>query len=79
MRFEWYSKAVYEQAPRPIRMRRPSGSGCARRVGRRWIKEQRQQWRDAIILYQKLADLCPDMKTSRRSVRKLRVEHLILF
>jgi hypothetical protein len=44
------------------------------------IKEQRQQWRDAIILYQKLAELCPDMKALlEERVRKLRVEHLILF
>ena len=44
------------------------------------IKEQRQQWRDAIILYQKLADLCPDKKPEiDEMVRKLRVEHLILF
>ena len=46
------------------------------------IKEQRQQWRDAILLYQKVADMCPepDMKTmAEERIRKLRVEHLILF
>jgi tetratricopeptide (TPR) repeat protein len=79
--FEWYSKAVYEQAVAPdpnVPIER--FWMCKAGLAAGGIKEQRQQWRDAIILYQKLADMCPDMKTLlEEKVRKLRVEHLILF
>jgi TolA-binding protein len=79
--FEWYSKAVYEQATAPDPNAPPERFWmCKAGLAAGGIKEQRQQWRDAIILYQRLADLCPDMKPSiEESVRKLRVEHLILF
>jgi TolA-binding protein len=44
------------------------------------IKEQQQQWRDAITLYQKLAETCPDLKPLADDViRKIRVQHAILF
>jgi TolA-binding protein len=79
--FEWYSKAVYEQAAAPDPNAPPERFWmCKAGLAAGGIKEQRQQWRDAIILYQKLAELCPDMKPLLdERARKLRVEHLILF
>ena len=79
--FEWYSKAVYEQAAAPVANAPPERFWmCKAGLAAGGVKEQRQQWREAIILYQKLADLCPDMKPLLdERVRKLRVEHLILF
>ena len=39
-----------------------------------------EQWRDAITLYQKLIDLCPEMKpVAEDRIRKIRVAHGILF
>jgi TolA-binding protein len=44
------------------------------------VKEQQQQWRDAITLYQKLTESCPDMKTlAEDKIRRIRTEHVILF
>lgn len=44
------------------------------------IKEQQQQWREAITLYQRLAEGCPDLKPLADDViRKIRVQHGILF
>jgi hypothetical protein len=44
------------------------------------LKEQQEQWRDAIALYGRLAELCPDMKDLlEQRIRKIRVEHFILF
>jgi len=79
--FEWYSKAVYEQAAAPDPNAPPERFWmCKAGLAAGGIKEQRQQWRDAILLYQKLADMCPDMKTMlEQRIRKLRVEHVILF
>jgi TolA-binding protein len=79
--FEWYSKAVYEEAAVPDPNAPPERFWMGKAgLAAGGIKEQRQQWRDAIILYQKLAQLCPDMKPLlEERVRKLRVEHLILF
>jgi len=79
--FEWYSKALYEAAAAPDPNAPPERFWmCKAGLAAGGIKEQRQQWRDAIILYQKLADLCPDMKLEiEQLIRKLRVEHVILF
>ena len=79
--FEWYSKAVYEQAAAPDPNAPPERFWmCKAGLAAGGVKEQRQQWREAIILYQKLAELCPDMKPLLdERARKLRVEHLILF
>ena len=79
--FEWYSKAVYEQAAAPDPNTPPERFWtCKAGIAAGIIKERREQWREAIILDQKLATLCPDMKTLlEEKIRKLRVEHLILF
>jgi TolA-binding protein len=79
--FEWYSKAVYEQAAAPDPNTPPERFWmCKAGFAAGTIKERREQWREAIILYQRLADLCPDMKTLlEQKIRKLRVDHVILF
>ncbi|HVM63201.1 MAG TPA: tetratricopeptide repeat protein [Verrucomicrobiae bacterium] len=81
--FEWYSKAVYEPIVSPDPNAPPERFWmCKAGWAAGGIKEQRQQWRDAIVLYQKVADLCPDpdMKAMAEDrIRKLRTEHLILF
>jgi hypothetical protein len=44
------------------------------------LKEQQQQWRDAITLYQKLGEVCPDLKPlAEDRIRRIRIEHVILF
>lgn len=44
------------------------------------VKEQQQQWSDAVKLYSRLLELCPDMKlVLEEKIRKLRVEHMVLF
>ena len=79
--FDWYSKAVYEQSAAPDPNAPPERFWmCKAGLAAGGVKEQRQQWRDAIILYQKLSEICPDMKPLLdERARKLRVEHLILF
>jgi TolA-binding protein len=79
--FEWYSKPVYEQAAVPDPNTPPERFWmCKAGFAAGTIKERREQWRDAIILYQRLADLCPDMKTLlEQKIRKLRVDHVILY
>jgi TolA-binding protein len=79
--FEWYSTPVYEQATVPDPNTPPERFWmCKAGFAAGAIKEQREQWREAIILYQKLADLCPDMKALlEQKIRKLRVDHVILF
>jgi TolA-binding protein len=79
--FEQYSKVVYESAVAPEPTAPPERFWlCKAGLAAAGIKEQQQQWKDAITLYQKLLDLCPDMKPLLEDrIRKLRVEHLILF
>jgi tetratricopeptide (TPR) repeat protein len=79
--FDWYSKAVYEQAAAPDPNAPPERFWmCKAGLAAGGVKEQRQQWREAILLYQKLSELCPDMKPLLdERARKLRVDHLILF
>jgi len=44
------------------------------------IKEQQQQWRDAITLYEKLGKGCPELQSlADDRIRRIRVEHGILF
>lgn len=79
--FAQYSKVVYETAVTPEPTAPPERFWlCKAGLAAGAIKEQQQQWKEAITLYGKLADLCPDMKPllDDRS-RKLRVEHFILF
>jgi len=79
--FDWYSKAVYEQSAAPDPNAPPERFWmCKAGLAAGGVKEQRQQWREAILLYQKLSELCPDMKPLLdERARKLRVDHLILF
>jgi len=78
---DWYTKAVYEQSAAPDPNAPPERFWmCKAGYAAGMIKERREQWRDAIILYQKLAEMCPDMKPLlEEKIRKLRVEHLILY
>jgi len=77
--FEWYSKAVYEQAAARIRTHPRAFLDVQVRIAA-GITKERPNSGGAIILDQKLATLCPDMKTLlEEKIRKLRVEHLILF
>ncbi len=44
------------------------------------LKEQKQQWREAITVYQRLLELCPAMKALLEDrIRRIRVEHFIWF
>ncbi len=78
---EQYLKAVYETAA-AADPNEPREQLWVGRAG--WdaatILEQRQQWRDAITLYERLIQLCPDMKALLEDrIRKIRVERMILF
>ena len=79
--FEWYSKSVYEQAAAPDTNAPPERFWmCKAGLAAGGVKEQRNQWRDAIVLYQRLGNQCPEMKSLfEERVRKLRTEHFILF
>jgi TolA-binding protein len=79
--FEWYSKAIYEQAAAPDPTAPPERFwSCKAGLAAGSVKEQQQQWREAIALYQRMAEQCPDLKPllDERS-RRIRVERLILF
>lgn len=79
--FEWYSKAVYEQSETPDPSAPPERFWmCKAGLAAGAVKEQQQAWRDAITLYERVAGLCADMKPLlEERIRKIRVEHLILF
>jgi TolA-binding protein len=76
-----YSKPLYEETASSESNEPPERfwlCKAARDAAR--MKEQQQQWRDAITLYQKLIESCPDMKTlAEDKIRKIRTEHVILF
>ena len=75
---QFYTKPIYE-VPDP---NEPPERFWSCKSGRAAaaIKEQQQQWRDAITLYQKLSETCPDLKALADDViRKIRVQHGILF
>jgi TolA-binding protein len=79
--FEQYAKPLYESlaVPDPTAPRERFWT-CKAGLAAAGIKEQQQQWREAIKLYERLLDLCPDLKPLvEERIRKLRVEHLILF
>lgn len=78
---EFYTKPLYEAKVAPD-TNEPPERFWACKAGRAAadIKEQRQQWRDAITLYQKLLESCPDLKPLVEDrIRRIRVEHVILF
>jgi TolA-binding protein len=78
---QFYTKPVYESAVAPD-PNEPQEKFWSCKAGRAaaGIKEQQQQWRDAITLYQKLSETCPDLRPlADDRVRKIRVEHVILF
>jgi tetratricopeptide (TPR) repeat protein len=79
--FEQYSSVVYTAVAAPDPSAPPERFWlCKAGMGAGSIKEQQQQWREAITLYNRLIELCPDMKPLlEERIRKLRVEHLILF
>jgi tetratricopeptide (TPR) repeat protein len=76
-----YSRALFEAiaAPEPNEPPERFWAGKAARAAA-LVKEQQQQWREAITLYQKLGEVCPDLKQlAEDRIRKIRVEHVILF
>jgi tetratricopeptide (TPR) repeat protein len=79
--FEHYSKVVYENAAAPAENAPPERFWlCKAGLAAAAIKEQQQQWRETIALYEKLLALCPDLKPLvEERIRKIRVERLILF
>jgi tetratricopeptide (TPR) repeat protein len=79
--FENYSKPVYVAAVAPPPNVPPERFWlCKAGVAAGGVKEQQQKWSEAITIYNKVLDQCPDMKPLlEEKIRKLRVEHLILF
>ncbi len=78
---QFYTKPLYESAVAPD-PNEPPERFWACKAGRAaaGVKEQQGQWRDAITLYQKLMERCPEMKpVAEDRIRKIRVEHVILF
>jgi tol-pal system protein YbgF len=78
---QFYTKPLYEAKVAPD-ANEPPERFWACKAGRAAadIKEQQQQWRDAITLYQKLLESCPDLKPLvEDNIRRIRVEHVILF
>ncbi len=79
--FEQYAKPLYETlaVPDPTAPRERFWT-CKAGLAAAGIKEQQQQWREAIKLYERQLDLCTDMKPLLEDrIRRIRVEHLILF
>jgi cellulose synthase operon protein C len=78
---QYYIKPIYAQSAAPDPNEPPERFwSCKSGRAAAEIKEKQQQWRDAITLYQKLADTCPELKTLTDGViRKIRVQHGILF
>jgi tetratricopeptide (TPR) repeat protein len=78
--FEHYSKVVYESTTSPVANAPPERFWLGKAgLAAAALKEQQQQWREAITLYEKLLPLCPDLKPLlEERIRKLRVSHFIL-
>lgn len=77
--YESYAKPVYEQIaePNPQPERFWLGKAGMAAAG---IKEQQQQWRDAITLYERLIKLCPDLEPLLVDrIHKIRAQHGLLF
>ena len=78
---QYYTRPLYETAVTPDPNEPPERfwAGKAGRAAAS-LKEQQQKWQDAITLYQKLAETCPELKTmAEERIRKIRVERVILF
>ncbi|HUK81502.1 MAG TPA: tetratricopeptide repeat protein [Verrucomicrobiae bacterium] len=78
---QFYIKPVYEKdvAPDPNEPQEKFWSCKAGRAAA-GIKEQQQQWREAITLYEKLAKTCSELQPlADDRIRRIRVEHGILF
>jgi TolA-binding protein len=73
--YESYAKPVYEQIADPNALPERFWLGKAGMAAAA-IKEQQQQWRDAKTLYQRLTELCPDLKPMLEDrIRKIVVQH----
>ncbi len=78
---ECFTRVLYESAADPDPDLPPERfwvrkAGLA--AGR--IHELQQQWREAITIYTRLADLCPDLREMLdEKLRQIRVDHFILF
>lgn len=78
---QFYTRALYETVavPEPDEPTERFWACKAARAAAN-LKEQQKQWRDAITLYQKLGEICPDLKTvAEDRIRRIRVENAILF
>ena len=78
---QFYTKPMYESAI-AADLNAPPERFWSCKAGRAaaGVKEEMEQWRDAITLYQKLIELCPEMKPlAEDRIRKIRVAHGILF
>jgi len=73
--YENYAKPVYEQIADPNALPERFWLGKAG-MAAAGIKEQQQQWREAKTLYQRLTELCPDLKPMLEDrIRKIIVQH----
>jgi TolA-binding protein len=79
--FEQFSRVVYDQVANPDPNAPPERFWlCKAGMAAAAIKEQMQQWREAIVLYEKMLDQCPDLRPLlEQRIRKIRVEHVIWF
>jgi tetratricopeptide (TPR) repeat protein len=74
-----YSKTLFEA---PLAANEPPERFWAGKAARAaaGVKEQQQQWREAIVFYQKLGEITPDLRTlADDRIRKIRVERVILY
>ena len=73
--YESYAKPVYEQIAEPNAQPERFWLGKAG-LAAAGIKEQQQQWREAKKLYQRLIELCPDLKPMLEDrIRRIIVQH----
>ena len=79
--FEQYSKAVYEAVAGQDTNAPPERFWiCKAALAATGVKEKQEQWREAIAVYQRLGELCPEMKPlTEERIRKIRVEHFLLY
>ncbi len=77
----FYTKPMYEAAvDADLNAPRERFWSCKAEYAAAGVKEELEQWRDAITLYQKLVEYCPEMKpVAEDRIRKIRVAHGILF
>ena len=79
--FEQYSLALVDSAVAIDTNAPPERVwACKAGLAASTLKEKQEQWREAIKIYQRLGDVCPDMKPlAEERIRRIRVEHFILF